>query len=266
MEPRIQEELDSIENLKESRYLTRSELMDMINFPKNSPNLICIKSNDKGIGFLKGEGVYDSKFLAGVIKKDDFDDIINRASTLMGQVYSKKRKMDSQGVPTWYKLALLLAIITAFPFLIMAYYLPEEDLWFEILTFTLLAVSLIIVSMVSVVNFCHKTDDIKTFEVMIMERVGIFFERLNEDEYKQKGMEWYLVPGHYWLELRIHKRRNNFVDEVDHNQIFTTPHESIENRPSNNGGKGSSKREELKTEEPFGKDHSEIGNLDKLQN
>lgn len=59
MEARIQEELDNIEQLKETRYLTRSELMEMINFPKNTPNLIVIQSNDKGIGFLKGEGVYD---------------------------------------------------------------------------------------------------------------------------------------------------------------------------------------------------------------
>lgn len=237
--------------------------MEMINFPKNSPNLVVIKSNDKGIGFLKGDGVYDSKYLAGVIKKDDFDHIIEKASSVMGQVYSKKRKMDTQGVPKWYKIALLLSILTAFPFLIMAYYLPEEDLWFEILTFVLLGVSLFIVCMVSLVNFCQKTDDIKTYEDMIMEKVGTYFERLNEDEFLAKGMEWYLVPGHYWLELRINKRRNNFVNEADHNQIFTTQHETIEN-----GQKGkeklNGKREELKTEEPFNRDSSEIGNLNHL--
>ena len=89
MEARIQKELDNIEQLKEARYLTRSELMEKINFPKNSPNLIVILSNDKGIGFLKGDGVYDSKYCAGYINKDEFDKIIDKASSIMGQVYSK---------------------------------------------------------------------------------------------------------------------------------------------------------------------------------
>ena len=133
IEPRIQEELDRIEHIKESRYLTRSELMEMINFPENSPNLVVIKSNDKGIGFLKT--MYDGRFLAGLVTKDEFDSIIEKTSNMMGNVYSKKRKIDSQGVPGWYKIALLLAMAIAFAFLVMAYYLPENDLWYEIFTF-----------------------------------------------------------------------------------------------------------------------------------
>lgn len=59
LERRIVEELDKIEAQKEARYLTRSEIMEMINFPVNSPNLVIVKSNDKGIGFLRN--MYDSR-------------------------------------------------------------------------------------------------------------------------------------------------------------------------------------------------------------
>ena len=155
--------------------------------------------------------------------------------------------MDTQGVPCWYKLALLLSILTALPFLYMAYYLPENDVWYEILTFTLLSISLIIACAISLINFFKKTDEIHTFEEMIMERVGAYFEKLNENKYRKKNMEWYLVPGHYWLELRIKDRRNNFVDEVNQNQVPTYPQETDENR----GSKLKNKREELKTEEPL---------------
>lgn len=209
IEPRIQDELDHIDQLKESRYLTRTELMEMINFPSNTPNLIVIKSNDKGIGFLKT--MYDSRYCAGVITKDEFDSIIERASNLMGGVYSKKRKMDTQGVPTWYKLSLLLSCAIALAFLIMAYYLPENDLWYEILTFALLVVSLLIVSGISLINFCKRTDKIETYDDMIMDKIGDYFENLNQSKFLKRNMEWYLVPGHYWLELRIHKRHDNYM-------------------------------------------------------
>ena len=53
VEPRIQKELDRIQGIIETRYVTRPELMESIRFPENSPNLVVIKSNEKGIGFLK---------------------------------------------------------------------------------------------------------------------------------------------------------------------------------------------------------------------
>lgn len=53
LEPRIQVELDKINEILENRYTTRTEIMDEISFPSNSPNLVVIKSNEKGVGFLK---------------------------------------------------------------------------------------------------------------------------------------------------------------------------------------------------------------------
>ena len=72
---------------------------------------------------------------------------------MIGNVYSKKRQMDSQGVSVYYKLGLLLSVAISFAFLVMAYYLPEYALWYQILTFALLAVALIIVSTISLLNF-----------------------------------------------------------------------------------------------------------------
>lgn len=262
VEPRIQEELENIEQLRESRYMTRTELMEHINFPSNSPNLIVIKSNDKGIGFLKT--MYDSRYCAGVISKDEFDSIIERASNLMGKVYSKKRNMDTQGVPIWYKLSLFLSLLIAFAFLVMAYYLPEYDLWYQILTFALLGVCIVIVSFISLINFCKRTDSVETYEEMVLDRVGDYFYKLNQNGFIDRGMEWFLVPGHYWLELRINKRSNNFVsNERESNNVYTTNIDTVENR-LNGPSKGQSRKEELKTETPFQNDVSREGKLSDL--
>lgn len=260
LEPRIKDEIERIEQIKESRYCTRSELMEMINFPPNSANLVVIKSNDKGIGFLKTQ--YDARYCAGVINKDEFDAIIERASNLMGGVYSKKRKMDSQGVPLWYKLTLLFSVLVALVFLIMAYYLPENDLWYQVLTFALLGVSLTLVSLISLINFCKRTDRIETYDEMILEKIGNYFKQLNETKFHARNMEWFLVPGHYWLELRINKRQNNFVRETEGNNYYSTNLETQENR--NSRTKATGKKEELKTEGPLNKDHSIDGRLSEL--
>lgn len=220
MDDRIQVELDKIQEIINTRYITRSELMEMINFPDNSPNLIVIKSNEKGIGFLKT--CFDSNYCAGIISKHEFDAVVEKASNLIGKTYSKKRQMDNQGVNVLYKLSLLLAAVIALVFLIMAYYLPEKNLAYQIVTFILLAVSLLIVSLVSLINFCQKTDRILTFDEMVMSKVGSYFDHLNKHEYKDRNLEWFLVPGHYWLELRIHKQRNNFVAEGREHNLMTT--------------------------------------------
>lgn len=160
--------------------------------------------------------------------------------------------MDSQGVPLWYKVSLFFAMIIAFVFLVMAYYLPEYELWYDIFTFSLLGLSLVIVSGISLINFLMSTETIETYDHMVMDKLGNFFEKLNV-EYAKRQMEWVLIPGHYWLELRINQRRNNLVEQRDEN-YYTTNLET-ENRLSTIH-KNEDKREEMKMEEPMHRDLS----------
>ena len=244
MEPRIKKELDRIQGIIDSRYVTRPELMESIRFPENSPNLIVIKSNEKGIGFLKT--CYDGRYCAGSIGKDEFDNVIEKASNMIGNVYSKKRQMDSQGVSIYYKLGLLVSVAISFAFLVMAYYLPEYSLWYQILTFALLTVALIIVSLISILNFCKRTDYIETFEEMVGKKLGAHFEKLNHTEYNDRGLQWYLVPGHYWLELRILNPKREHGQATDGNNIYTTNMDTNENRLNSQPSKGGRNREEIK--------------------
>lgn len=61
--------------------------------------------------------------------------------------------MDGEGVPFMYKLALLVAAIISFVFLVMAYYLPEMGLTYQVFTFIILGISLVIISLVTIINF-----------------------------------------------------------------------------------------------------------------
>ena len=243
IEPRIQKELDSINKIKESRYISRTELMEKVNFPENNSNLVVIKSNEKGIGFLKT--CYDAKILTGTIRKEEFDGVIEKASNIIGNVYSDKRKFDSQGISPYYKLGLLISVALSFTFLVMAYYLPKYDVWYQVLTYLVLGVDLILISTISTLNFFLRTDNIETFEEMVYKKLGNYFEKLNATEYKSKGMEWYLVPGHYWLELRIYRsRRNQLTTEGNFTQAPNM--DTLENRINTQGSRGGKLREELK--------------------
>lgn len=103
---------------------------------------------------------------------------------------------------------------------------------------------------------------------MILDALLPYFRKLNESSFSGRGMEWYLVPGHYWLELRIHQRRNQVPRDTD-GYNFTTNIETAENRGTELGHRGKGRREELKTEEPIqkSKDISKEGRLSEfLQN
>lgn len=53
LHPRIKKVLADVDEMLEQRYMTRENIMEEIKIPENSPDLVVIKSNGKGTGFLK---------------------------------------------------------------------------------------------------------------------------------------------------------------------------------------------------------------------
>jgi hypothetical protein len=70
-DPSIQKELLRIEKMMTERYMTREEVSEKVRFPKNRPNKIVIKGNEKGTGFLRGQ--YRNDFLNGIISEEEFE-------------------------------------------------------------------------------------------------------------------------------------------------------------------------------------------------
>jgi len=61
-----------------------------------------------------------------------------------------------------------------------------------------------IVSFLSLYECCRQTEMQKmTFNAMIKKELDGYFQRINAQIYDKRGMEWYVIDGHYWIELRI---------------------------------------------------------------
>ncbi|CAI2365069.1 unnamed protein product [Moneuplotes crassus] len=201
MEQRHRDYLDKIDELTSNNYFTRGVIMEQLPPPESKSNLIIIPSNAKGAGFLRD--CYDEFFLAGLIHKQEFDQIINTVNKIMGNLFSKKRRADKETTP-WYQInMIILSAIIMLAFLIMAFYIPKYGMAYTIVTFSLCLISMLLIITVTIINVIGVEPQIVAFEDMVQEEVPEYLEALNISKFANKGMEWYLMPGHYWLELRI---------------------------------------------------------------
>lgn len=89
----IKEEYQRIANEYPNMLMTREDLMEKMNIPQNTPELVVIRSNIKGTGFLRKS--YDDRFLKTRISKEEFLKTIDYASFIMKKLYSKKRNADA---------------------------------------------------------------------------------------------------------------------------------------------------------------------------
>ena len=58
-----------------------------LTFLNNGPSLVVVKSNGKGTGFMRNQ--YDERYLRGHISQEEFVKIIDYASKIMKNLYSK---------------------------------------------------------------------------------------------------------------------------------------------------------------------------------
>ena len=73
-------------------FLNRSDFMNHIKFPENSPNLVVVPSNKEGTGFLKH--CYDERYLCDHISEEEFEKVVDLSAKIAAKAFSKKRIMD----------------------------------------------------------------------------------------------------------------------------------------------------------------------------
>lgn len=61
--------------------MTREDLMEKMNIPQNTPELVIVKANNKGTGFFRN--TYDERYLLNRISQEDFVSTIDYASDIM---------------------------------------------------------------------------------------------------------------------------------------------------------------------------------------
>ena len=82
----------------------------------------------------------------------------------------------------------------------MAFYSPDvgQVLYYDLIQFLCLGLSLFSIIFITVYNYIRGEYIFQSYEQMVKRDLDKAFEKFNKP-----GLEWYSVPGHYWLELRI---------------------------------------------------------------
>lgn len=84
----------------------------------------------------------------------------------------------------------------------------EENIFYDTIMFACLALSLVSISYITIYNYIRGGYAFLSYEEMVKKKLDNTFEKFNHND---NGIEWYVVPGHYWLELRIKplKKKND---------------------------------------------------------
>ena len=174
--------------------------MDEINFPVANPARIIIRSNEKGTGFMRNH--YNEEYCKNYIPKKEFDDIVDKCSLIIGNEYSRKRKLDTQDMSFMIQISMLVALALAFVFCTMAYYIPSYSTAYKVITFCIAAAGYIVALIIMFYNFCTPYQESLTFDQMVFRKVNEYLATINESM-RSRNMEWILIPCHYWMELRF---------------------------------------------------------------
>jgi hypothetical protein len=202
LEPRIVTELTRIREIKKKRFSSRHEIMAEINFPTTNPARIVIKSNEKGTGFMRNH--YHDEYCSPYISKKEFDGVVDKVSLIIGNEYSRKRKLDTKGMSSCTKLLFMFAFlqIIAFTIFFLIYIEGESKNAYKIVTIVTAGVGFAIGLAIMFYNFFSPYEEMLTFDQMVFRKVNEHLVSINE-QYRQRNLEWILIPCHYWMELRM---------------------------------------------------------------
>lgn len=111
--------MEEIEQGKKATFFRGGQPVE-IYVPLSDENCVIIPSNIKGTGFLKNLYKPNRPYFGGLIKKDDFNQIIEGCAKITAMVYSHNRKKDVEGIrpAVIYSLAFSTMLMVVFVFLI----------------------------------------------------------------------------------------------------------------------------------------------------
>mmetsp|Transcript_712 Transcript_712/g.835 ORF Transcript_712/g.835 Transcript_712/m.835 type:complete len:231 (+) Transcript_712:112-804(+) len=175
--------------------------MDEINFPESTPARIVIKSNEKGTGFMRNH--YHDEFCRNYITKKDFDIVVDKVSLIIGNEYSRKRKLDTKGMDMCTKVLMLVALLQLLLFFLFAMIFVETGTdGYKYVTIANAFIGFSIALSIMFYNYFRPYEENSTFEQMVFRKVNEHLIFINED-FRSQNLEWLLIPNHYWMELRI---------------------------------------------------------------
>lgn len=103
-------------------------------------------------------------------------------------------------------LGLSTVLLVCF-FFLMYYGIRDGDEQLRIAGFFLLGISVFITIVIGVVNFFQRPGKYTPYKEMVRKTLNAFFERLNK-KYGNRGLEFDVRDNHYWIEIKIKKKRS----------------------------------------------------------
>jgi hypothetical protein len=131
--------------------LRRCDIMGDFPFPANAPNVVYIKSNDYGTGFLRTS--YDKDQLSSLISKKDFIGVIDKTNNLLVRQYSRNRNANAMQTPMYIKITYYIAFALLLTYFALNFYNEDLYLWYDLMEFGVLALAVVIVMFVTCTNY-----------------------------------------------------------------------------------------------------------------
>lgn len=100
---------------------------------------------------------HNRQYLGGLIKKKEFNQIIERSSKLTALVYSENRKADVEGISNGLVITLLVTTCMLFAYFFLLFYgIRNQNKRLKIAGFFLLALSLFVTAIIGIRNYFQK--------------------------------------------------------------------------------------------------------------
>jgi hypothetical protein len=142
--------------------------------------------------------------LKDFISKEEFDLNIEEISKKTSIIFTTKRHDDLKKQDKFVMRLAITTFLLLFLFVYFFYVSSMKDGTYleEIFALTCLVIALGSVTGVAFITFFRKIGIIEPFEKKVAKELGALFQKYNR-KYVAKGLCWRVVPGHYWIELRV---------------------------------------------------------------
>ena len=160
-----EEETDRLNEILQSRFITRSELWNSyVNWPDNSNDFVIIKSNERGTGFQVGQ--YDARYLEDVCSQRRFDDTVIEINKIMQRLWSKKTKMEKASLGVQEIVQFSVSGVSQIAFFLLAIYWIDA-IWYTALQIVLGTSSFLGNIVLSFQNWLCKKDECIDFDQLV---------------------------------------------------------------------------------------------------
>jgi hypothetical protein len=131
---------------------------------------------------------------------------VDAISKVVGRIYSRKRLADTAGIDRFKVIMLGISFLLSIIFLLMIYAAIHYDSTsLEVTAYAIVSSAFLIMLSLSLFECLRSSDNnFLSFNTLVKKELNIFLAKINPT-FEPRGLEWFVIDGHYWIELRINR-------------------------------------------------------------